>query len=402
MKYFKYSYVLFLLLLISFYISPKEVYAHGSMVNPVSRIYNCFLENPEDPKSDACKEAVAVGGKQALYDWNGVNQGNANDMHRDIIPDGELCGGGQELFKGLNLARDDWFTNNISPDSNDNIQFVFRATAPHSTKYFDFYITKDVYNPTDPLKWSDLEATPFCSISEVELNNGNYFMNCPFPSNKSGKHLIYNIWQRDDSPEAFYTCIDVNIVDDVVVFPFKSIGQIRALQDLSIGDKVKFRLFDENFSDLETIILEIGQNQISANEWAFALANKINGESQVAKTGVLNNNGEIVPVKNSQENVVYIPTDSNYTFQIDIEMIDNPGGGEGNCDCCENTNPEIEIDFTYPEGMGSYKPGTVVKAGDGNLYECRPFPFSGWCNGVDFYYEPGSGLAWQDAWIKQN
>jgi len=398
MKYFS----LFLLILLIFCFSIHDVSAHGTFTEPVSRIYKCFLENPENPISDACKEAVAVGGKQALYDWNGVNQGNANDMHMDVIPDGELCGGGQELFKGLNLARDDWFTNNISPDSNDNIQFVFRATAPHSTKYFDFYITKDVYNPTDPLKWSDLEATPFCSINEVELNNGNYFMNCPFPSNKSGKHLIYNIWQRHDSPEAFYTCIDVNIVGDVIVFPFKSIGQIRALQDLSIGDKVKFRLFDENFSDLETIILEIGQNQISANEWAFALANKINGESQVAKTGVLNNNGEIVPVKNSQENVVYIPTDLNYTFQIDIEMIDNPGGGEGNCDCCENPNPEIEIDFTYPEGMGSYKPGTVVKAGDGNLYECRPYPFSGWCNGVDFYYEPGSGLAWQDAWIKQN
>ena len=37
-------------------------------------------------------------------------------------------------------------------------------------------------------------------------------MNCPFPKVNPGKYIIYNIWQRDDSPEAFYTCIDVNIL----------------------------------------------------------------------------------------------------------------------------------------------------------------------------------------------
>ncbi len=30
------------------------------------------------------------------------------------------------------------------------------------------------------------------------------------PSGKSGRHIIYSIWQRSDSPEAFYNCVDVN------------------------------------------------------------------------------------------------------------------------------------------------------------------------------------------------
>jgi predicted carbohydrate-binding protein with CBM5 and CBM33 domain len=30
-------------------------------------------------------------------------------------------------------------------------------------------------------------------------------MRCPLPPGKQGGHLIYNFWQRDDSPEAFYT-----------------------------------------------------------------------------------------------------------------------------------------------------------------------------------------------------
>lgn len=332
MKY--YSLLSCSVLIMMFFCVPAEfVYSHGTFTTPVSRIYNCFLENPENPTSDSCKEAVAVGGKQALYDWNGVNQGNANDMHMDIIPDGQLCGAGKELFKGMNLARDDWFTNEITPDQNGNMDFVFRATAPHSTKYFDFYITKDGYNPLEPLKWSDLESTPFCSISEVELVNGNYNMSCPFPQGKSGTHVIYNIWQRDDSQEAFYACMDVNIENETSGSEYKSIGKIIANQDLSPGDKVKFRLFDENFADLETITKKLNEKTFTADQWPFVLARKINNKSLNVKAGVLID-GEIVPARNSSDNEIFIPVDSDFSFQIDIVMISNPGdGGDDGCSC---------------------------------------------------------------------
>ncbi len=35
--------------------------AHGSMGDPVSRVFQCFAEGPESPKSEACKAAVAAG-----------------------------------------------------------------------------------------------------------------------------------------------------------------------------------------------------------------------------------------------------------------------------------------------------------------------------------------------------
>lgn len=34
----------------------------------------------------------------------------------------------------------------------------------------------------------------------------------------------------------------------------------------------------------------------------------------------------------------------------------------------------------------------------GKLFQCKPFPYSGWCNNAPAYYEPGAGLAWSDAW----
>ncbi|MGB3365335.1 MAG: lytic polysaccharide monooxygenase, partial [Thermodesulfobacteriota bacterium] len=158
--------ILAILYIMSVGLFVEEVYGHGSMETPLSRIYNCFLENPENPKTDACKAAVQEGGTQALYDWNGVNQGSANDMHREIIPDGKLCSGGKELFKGMDLARNDWPSTMIAPDQNGSFEFVFIATAPHSTDYFRFYVTEDGYNPLSPLNWSDLEDTPFCTIND--------------------------------------------------------------------------------------------------------------------------------------------------------------------------------------------------------------------------------------------
>lgn len=40
------------------------------------------------------------------------------------------------------------------------------------------------------------------------MRNGDYVFDGKIPA-RSGRHLIYSIWQRSDSPEAFYTCSDV-------------------------------------------------------------------------------------------------------------------------------------------------------------------------------------------------
>nr|WP_310597396.1 glycosyl hydrolase family 18 protein [Aeromonas aquatica] len=50
-----------------------------------------------------------------------------------------------------------------------------------------------------------------------------------------------------------------------------------------------------------------------------------------------------------------------------------------------------------------YQAGTAYKAGDivsnvGNLYECKEFPYSGWCGASPYHYAPGVGAVWADAW----
>ncbi|WP_030019494.1 lytic polysaccharide monooxygenase [Streptomyces monomycini] len=178
--------------------------AHGSMTDPVSRISACFAEGPEHPKSAACKAMVAAGGTQALYDWNGVRDGNAGGQSKKRIPDGKLCSANGPEYKGLDLPRADWPSTKLKAGSHT---FRYKATAPHRGS-FELYITKDGYDPTKPLKWSDLEAKPFAKVTNPKLTSGDYVFSGKVPA-KSGRHLIYSIWQRSDSPEAFYTCSDV-------------------------------------------------------------------------------------------------------------------------------------------------------------------------------------------------
>lgn len=193
--------------------SPEAIPVHGSLEIPMSRGYHCYREGPQRPTSSACLEALAVAGPQQFYDWNEVNLLNVDGRHRESIPDGELCSAGREKYRGLDLAREDWPAQILTPDADGTFEFVYRATAPHSTLRFSFYITRDGYDPKHPLRWSDLEEEPFCTISDPVLNIQRYHLRCPLPEGKSGRHLIYNIWERDDSPEAFYACSDVVFAD---------------------------------------------------------------------------------------------------------------------------------------------------------------------------------------------
>ncbi|KUO16348.1 lytic polysaccharide monooxygenase [Streptomyces dysideae] len=202
--------------------------AHGSMGDPVSRVSQCYAEGPESPTSDACEAAVAAGGTQALYDWNGVRIGDAGGRHQELIPDGKLCSADNEAFKGLDLARADWPATSVSSGS---YTFRYRVTAPHKGT-FKVYVTKDGYDPTQPLAWDDLDlANPVATATDPVASGGFYTFSGTLPE-RSGKQLLYAVWQRSDSPEAFYSCSDVTFGGDAAtVAPSASAPSEEQIED---------------------------------------------------------------------------------------------------------------------------------------------------------------------------
>ncbi|MEV7781655.1 lytic polysaccharide monooxygenase [Kitasatospora sp. NPDC088351] len=180
--------------------------AHGTMTNPVSRVAACYAEGPETPKSQVCKDLVAMSGTQPLYDWNEVNIANANGNHQALIPDGKLCSANRDKYKALDMPRTDWPATPVHAGSFD---FKFRVTAAHVGTQ-TVYITKPGYDPTKPLKWSDLDPTPVAQVPVTRNPSDGYYNYTGTLPQRTGRQLLYMVWQRSDSPEAFYSCSDVD------------------------------------------------------------------------------------------------------------------------------------------------------------------------------------------------
>lgn len=61
------------------------------------------------------------------------------------------------------------------------------------------------------------------------------------------------------------------------------------------------------------------------------------------------------------------------------------------------TPSDSDASYAAWSASGKYSAGDIVN-NHGKLFQCKPFPYSGWCNNAPAYYEPGAGLAWADAW----
>ncbi len=203
--------LIFVLPVIAALVLTSMVLAHGSLWNPLSRVYGCYLENPESPDSLPCQDLINMGGTQPLYDWNEVNIRDAGANSLAIIPDGHLCSAGRTKYYGLDQARADWPLT-VLPAGGTPYTFRWAVTANHQIATFHFYVTKDGYNPNVALKWSDLEN--FANFDNPTLDTVAgipqpvYQFTTNLPA-KTGRHLIYVLWERHDSIEDFYSCSDV-------------------------------------------------------------------------------------------------------------------------------------------------------------------------------------------------
>jgi predicted carbohydrate-binding protein with CBM5 and CBM33 domain len=194
----------------------SEVQAHGGMTFPSTRTHACYVNGRAGsgggdlmPTNEACKAAIAQGGKQPLWDWFGNLLGNAGANWKSVVPDGKLCGP-SDKYDAYNAPRADWPTTNVQ--SGAQVTLRYNAWAAHPGTWTQ-WVTRDGFDVTQPLKWSDLDAEPFSKVTNPPINGSGpegaeYTWPARLPT-KSGRHIIYSVWTRSDSPEVFYNCSDV-------------------------------------------------------------------------------------------------------------------------------------------------------------------------------------------------
>jgi chitin-binding protein len=298
--------------------------AHGSAEYPISRQYGCYKNNNQP----AC-QAAGQFSSQAVYDWNGVNQANANGNHRAVIPDGKLCAGGLPLFVGFDLPRNDWQTTTWAPGADGKYEYRYHATAPHAAKNFQFFMTRDGFNPgARALLWSDLDLVAEVQGSEIQRTADQRFVMKVSLPRRTGKHIVFTAWQRSDSPEAFYACSDVNFGGDggnpPPVGGLRQVGQITARSDLPAGARVVLRVFGSGGADVESHTVTITAANGLRAAWLAQLATVANNSSRNVRVGELRGADVVVPANATAMQVYALPSSASISSVVLDTMMPEP------------------------------------------------------------------------------
>jgi chitin-binding protein len=178
-------------------------FAHGAPTSPISRSAACAGGGSKTGTA-ACKAALkANGGAFGSFDNIRVSGVDGND--KKFVPDGELCGGGLDAFKGLNIARDDFPATTVT--GGKTLAIKYRATIAHQGS-FRVYLTDQGYSPAKKLAWGDLGSKPLTNVANPPLTDGAFQFSVKLPQ-RTGRQILFIVWQTSNTPDTYYSCSDL-------------------------------------------------------------------------------------------------------------------------------------------------------------------------------------------------
>ncbi|QOC92904.1 lytic polysaccharide monooxygenase auxiliary activity family 9 protein [Micromonospora craniellae] len=205
-----------MLLLSTALVAPAS--GHGSVANPVSRNYGCWqrwgsdFQNPRMATEDPMCWQAWQANPNAMWNWNGLLRDGVGGNHQGTIPDGQLCSGGRTESGRYNAldAVGAWRTTSVA----NSFRLKFYDQASHGADYIRVYATRPGYDAlTKPLAWSDLELvgqignTP---ASRWQPETGGVSTEIPVNApGRSGRHVLFTVWQASHTDQAYYICSDV-------------------------------------------------------------------------------------------------------------------------------------------------------------------------------------------------
>ncbi|MCE7079868.1 lytic polysaccharide monooxygenase [Streptomyces sp. ST2-7A] len=185
--------------------------AHGSIVDPASRNYGCWLRwgsdhlNPNMATQDPMCWQAWQDNPNAMWNWNGLYRDNVRGNHQAAVPNGQLCSGGRT--EGGRYRSMDTVGNWRATDINNNFSVRLYDQASHGADYFRIYVTRQGFDPTrQALNWSDLELVRetgrYAPAQNISINVNT--------QGRSGRHIVYTVWQASHMDQTYYFCSDVN------------------------------------------------------------------------------------------------------------------------------------------------------------------------------------------------
>ncbi|HGN1705162.1 TPA: lytic polysaccharide monooxygenase [Providencia rettgeri] len=170
------------------------VWSHGYVEYPASRSYLCKLGINKHCGSVQYEPQSIEGPKG--FPINGP-------------ADGKIASAGITTFSLLDEQTSvRWQHSN---QELKDIKFKWKLTAQHKTTKWEYFITKSNWEPNAPLTRKQFELVPFCKFERVEWPNINVEHDCTLPLTSAGYHVVLAVWTIDDTANAFYQAIDLDI-----------------------------------------------------------------------------------------------------------------------------------------------------------------------------------------------
>jgi len=192
--------------------------AHGNVTGPASRNYGCYerwgskFQDPTMATVDPMCWQAWQADPNAMWNWNGLFREGVAGNHQAAIPDGQLCSAGHTQSGRYNALDTvgDWTPTSVG--NSFNVRLFDGAL--HGADYIRVYVTKPGFNPvTTALKWSDLDLvsqignTPAAQWTSV---SGGVQIDLPVAlSGRTGRAMVYTIWQASHLDQSYYFCSDV-------------------------------------------------------------------------------------------------------------------------------------------------------------------------------------------------
>jgi chitin-binding protein len=197
---------------------PEAAFAHGSASDPPARAFSCldrWRSNHQAPEMAAQDPMCAQAWKadpSAMWNWNGLYREGVKGNHQAAIPDGQLCSAGRTQ-SGRYAALDavgQWKTTR----KNRNFDVTVFDGAKHGADYIRVYLTKQGFDPTkQSLGWGDLELVSQLGNTPASqwkpISNGANISVKADAGERTGRHIVYTIWQASHQDQSYYFCSDV-------------------------------------------------------------------------------------------------------------------------------------------------------------------------------------------------
>jgi predicted carbohydrate-binding protein with CBM5 and CBM33 domain len=174
---------------------PTVAGAHGYTVTPTSRAVWCQQG-----------QVTGCGPVQ----WEPQSVEGPKGFPQQGPADGAICSAGIDRFAQLDDPGLNWPLSEV--DAGGVVQAHWHLTASHRTTSWEYFVTRDGWDPSQPLTRAALERKPFATVYSdgVEYPPRDTVHDITLPDGKSGRHLILGVWTIADTPNAFYQCADVD------------------------------------------------------------------------------------------------------------------------------------------------------------------------------------------------